>query len=105
MSKKANSPLQSSKKPSTKARRNRSLNATQSPFEILCEEPERINPAILLAEEMMRKQLSETIDFEDIRRADETINASRREIGRVETQFVALVKTPAFAGAKIPIGF
>lgn len=53
----------------------------------------------------MRKQLGETIDFEDIRRAEETISASRFEIGRVESQFVALVKTPAFAGAKIPIGF
>ena len=105
MSKKASSPLQSSKKRSTKARKNRTPVTTQSPFEILCGEPERINPAILLADEMMRKQLGETIDFEDIRRAEETINASRREIGRVESQFVALVKTPAFAGAKIPVGF
>lgn len=77
----------------------------QSPFEILCEEPERINPAILLADEMMRKQLGERIDFEDIRRAEETINVSRREIGRVESQFDALVKTPTFAAANIPVGF
>ena len=77
----------------------------QSPFEILCGEPERINPAILLAEEMMSRQLSGTIDFEDIRRVEETINASRFEIGRVESRFVSLVKTPAFAGAKIPVGF
>lgn len=105
MSKKENSPSQSSKERSTKARKNRSIEAEQSPFEILCEEPERINPAILLAEEMMRKQLGETIDFEDIRRAEETINQSRREIGRVESQFIALVKTPAFAGEKIPVGF
>ena len=104
MSKKANSSLQSSKKRSTKARKT-ALPAAQSPFEILCGEPERINPAILLAEEMMRKQLGETIDFEDIRRAEETINASRFEIGRVESQFVSLVKTPAFAGTKIPVGF
>lgn len=101
----ASSPLQSSKKRSTKARKNRPQATEQSPFEILCGEPERINPAILLADEMMRKQLGETIDFEDIRRAEETINASRREIGRVESQFVALVKTPAFASAKIPDGF
>ncbi len=77
----------------------------QSPFEILCGEPERINPAILLAEEMMSRQLSGTIDFEDIRRAEETINQSRREIERVGLQFTALVKTPAFASAKIPVGF
>lgn len=98
------SPLQSSKKRSTKAHKT-AIPAAQSPFEILCEEPERINPAILLADEMMRKRLGETIDFEDIRRAEETINASRREIERVESQFVALVKTPAAASAKIPVGF
>ena len=101
----ANSPLQSSKKRSIKARKNRSQADERSPFEILCEEPERINPAILLADEMMRRQLGETIDFEDIRRAEETINASRFEIARVESQFVALIKTPAFAGAEIPVGF
>ncbi len=105
MSKKASSSLQSSKKRSTKARRKRSLIEAQTPFEILCGEPERINPAILLAEEIMRQQLGETIDFDDIRRVEETINASRFEIGRVEMQFVSLVKTPAFAGTKIPVGF
>lgn len=79
--------------------------AEQSPFEILCEEPEQINPAILLAEEMMRQGLGETLDFEDIRRAEDAISASRFEIGRVESQFVALVKTPAVASAKSPVGF
>lgn len=102
----ASSRLQSSNEHSTKARKNRSQTAAEhSPFESLAEEPERINPAILLAEKMMRKQLGETIDFEDIRRAEETINASRREIGRVESQFVALVKTPPRAAARIPVGF
>jgi len=105
MSKKASSPSQSSKKRSTKARKNGSQAEAQSPFQILCGEPERINPAILLAEEMMRKQLGETIDFDDIRRAEEIVNASRFEIVRVESQFVALVKTPAAASAKIPVGF
>lgn len=106
MSKKASSPSPSSKERSTKARKNRSPEkAAQSPFEILCGEPERINPAILLAEEMMRKQLGGAINFEDVQRAEETISASRFEIGRVESQFAALVKTPPRAAAKIPIGF
>jgi hypothetical protein len=91
VSKKANSPSQSSNGRSTKARENRPQ-AAQSPFEILCGEPERINPAILLAEEMMRKQFGGAIDCSDIRRAEETINQSRREIGRVESQFAASPK-------------
>lgn len=105
MSKKENSASQSSNGRSTKARDTGALETEQSPFEILSREPERINPAILLADEMMRKQLGGAIDFEDIRRAEEIISASRREIGRVESQFVALVKTPPRAAAKIPVGF
>ncbi len=49
--------------------------------------------------------MGEMIDFEDIRQAEETINQSRREIERVEMQFVALVKTSAVAASKIPVGF
>ena len=105
----ANSPFQSSNGRSTKARKNASLTlataAEESPFEILCREPEQINPAIILAEKLMRKNLGEAFDYEDIRQAEETIKASRREIGRVESQFTALVKTPASASAKIPVGF
>ena len=99
------SPSPSSNGRKLKARKNAAPLSEQSPFEILCGEPERINPAILLADEMMRKQLGETLDFEDIRRAEETISASRFEIGRVEVQFAALVKTSPGAGAKIPVGF
>jgi uncharacterized protein YabN with tetrapyrrole methylase and pyrophosphatase domain len=101
-----NLPSQSSNGRSTKALKIAQLETAEaSPFEILCGESEQINPAIILAEKLMRKDLSETFDCEEIRQAEETINASRREIGRVESQFAALVKTPAFTGSKIPIGF
>lgn len=101
-----NSAFQSSNGRSTKARKNASQAATEeSPFEVLCREPEQINPAIVLAEKLMRKDLGEAFDIDDIRRAEETINASRREIGRVEAQFAALVKTPPRGSAKIPVGF
>lgn len=101
-----NSSSQSSNGRSTKALKIAQLETTEAtPFEILCGESEQINPAIILAEKLMRKDLSETFDCEEIRQAEETINASRREIGRVESHFAALVKTPAFTGSKIPIGF
>ncbi len=73
MSKKASSPSQSSKKRSTKAeKREKAQTATASPFEVLCEADERINPAIILAEELMRKDVSFALEFEDLERAEQT---------------------------------
>lgn len=106
MSKKDGLPLQSSKKHSTKARKSQKANNSNlTPFEILCSEPEQINPAILLAEELMRKGIADVLDFADIERAEETLVKSRYEIARVEMQFKSLVKTPPSPGGKIPIGF
>lgn len=98
--------LQSSRKHSTKAENSEKTDlGIATPFEILCSEPEQINPAILLAEELMRKGIADVLDFADIERAEETLRYSRNEIARVEMQFKSLVKTPASPGGKIPIGF
>ncbi len=98
--------LQSSKKHSTKAENSEKADLSiATPFEILSNEPERINPAILLAEELMRKGIADVLDFADLERAEETLEYSRNEIKRVETQFSALVKTKAAASSIIPIGF
>lgn len=100
-----NSPSQSSNGRSIKARKKVLPQWKESPFDVLRDEPEQINPAIILAEKLMRKNLGEAFDDEDLREAEETINASRREIERVGLQFAALVKTPAFASEQIPVGF
>lgn len=100
-----NLPSQSSNGRNTKARKNALPEAEESPFACLCREVEQINPAIILAEKLMRKNLGAAFDDEDLRQAEETINASRREIERVGSQFAALVKTPALAGEQIPVGF
>ena len=78
---------------------------SESPFEILCAADEQINPAILLAEELMLKGMAEAFDFAEIERAEEILNISRQEISRVENQFTALVKTPSVPANSIPIGF
>ena len=103
MSKKENFTLPSSKKRSTKAEPHHSAQAPA--FEILCESPDQINPAIILADELMRKNITEGLGFEDLERAEKTLALSRREIERVEQQFVALVKTPPAPSSKIPVGF
>lgn len=77
----------------------------ESPFEILCAADEQINPAILLAEELMLKGMAEAFDFTEIERAEEVLNSSREEISRIENQFAGLVKTPPAPGSSIPVGF
>lgn len=96
----------SSKKHNTKANRvNEREILTASPFEILCAAEERINPAILLAEELMLKAMTERFDFAEIEQAEEILVVAREEISRTETHFTALVKTPATPAASIPLGF
>ena len=98
--------LQSSNGRSPKARQKRKSEVrSESPFEILCAADEQINPAILLAEELMLKGMAEAFDFAEIERAEEILNISREEIARIENQFAGLVKTPPATSSFIPIGF
>lgn len=53
----------------------------------------------------MRKDVAETLNFDDLELVTKTLEASRREIKTVEIQLAALVKTPGAASEKIPIGF
>lgn len=97
---------QSSKEPSIKAVQPELSETTgESPFEILCAQAEQINPAILLAEELMRKDIAELLDFDDLARAEETLEISKYEINQVTAQFEALTNTPAMASNQIPVGF
>ena len=102
-----NCTLRSSKKPSTRARefKQAGTKSAVSPLQILCGSPETINPAILLAEELMRKGIAEAFDPDDIGRAEKTLLTSRREIELIERQFKALVKTPPTSSGLIPTGF
>ena len=94
----------SSNEPSTKA--DKPHEESKSPFEMLSEAEEQINPAIILAEELMRKGLEDGFCFDDIERAQTTLDASRREIEMVSRQFEAIVKSPASPSMKaIPKGF
>lgn len=90
---------------SSNGRSTKELQEHQTPFESLCAADEQINPAILLAEELMRKEIAEILDFNDLARAEQTLALSRREIESVASGFEALTKTPALASEQIPIGF
>ncbi len=96
--------FQSSNGRNTKARQIKN-HKPNTPFELLCNESEQINPAILLAEELMRKDIAEILDFDDLARAEKTLAVSKREIEAVASGFNALTKTPGTASEQIPIGF
>ena len=53
----------------------------------------------------MRKELAEILNFDDLARAEKTLEVSRREIAAVASGFEALTKTPGTAGEQVPIGF
>ena len=96
--------FQSSNGRSTKAHQIENTNLS-TPFELLCSESEQINPAILLAEELMRKDIAEILDTGDLARAEKTLADSKREIEAVASGFEALINTPGTASEQIPIGF
>jgi hypothetical protein len=76
-----------------------------SPLEILRREAEQINPAILLADALMRKDASELLSAEDIELAQTIVTYGRHEIENVQRQLAALISTPASPSTYIPVGF
>jgi len=80
-------------------------NEAQTPFEILSGEPEEVNPAIILAEELMRRDVLASLEFDNMETIIETLSHSRAEIGRIEGHFAALIKTPGATSSVVPVGF
>ena len=72
---------------------------------MLCKAGEQVNPAIILAEELMRKDLRRGMDYADIEQAEKTLLLARDEIEKVERHFAQIVKTPPQPGELIPAGF
>lgn len=76
-----------------------------TPLEILTGEMEQINPAILLAEEFMRRDAADILSAEDISRAEEVLEAGRTEIETIRRQIAAFVRSSPSASIRTPIGF
>lgn len=72
---------------------------------LLTEETEQINPAILLAETLMRRDAADLLSAEDIEQAETTLRIGRMEIEIIERQLSAFVRCPASPSQSIPIGF
>lgn len=77
----------------------------ESPLESLFREPEQINPAILLAEEFMRRDAADLLSAEDIDRAEEILVVGRDEIDMIRRQEAAFERSLASPSIAIPVGF
>ena len=76
-----------------------------SPLDILVGETEQVNPAILLAEEFMRRDAADLLSAEDINRAEEILAIGRNEIETIKRQEAAFEKSSASPSAELPVGF
>jgi hypothetical protein len=77
----------------------------ETPLEILAAENEQVNPAILLAEEFMRRDAADLLGVEDINRAEEILYIGRMEIETLQQHLAAFVRLPATPSVNIPSGF
>ncbi|MBX3295657.1 MAG: hypothetical protein KF762_08090 [Acidobacteria bacterium] len=77
----------------------------ETPLDRLIRETERVNPAILLAEEFMRRGAADLLSAEEIDRAAEVLNDARAEIETIKRQIAAFVRSPPSASSRTPIGF
>ena len=76
-----------------------------SSLDILTDEKEQVNPVILLAEELMRRDAADLLSAEDISRAGEVLEAGREEIETIRRQVAAFVRAFPSASTQIPAGF
>ncbi|MGD9563095.1 MAG: hypothetical protein AB7F88_08930 [Pyrinomonadaceae bacterium] len=77
----------------------------KSPLNILIVETEQVNPAILLAEEFMRRDAADLLSAEDVNRAEEVLNEGRMEIETIRRQIVAFERSSPSPSIHTPTGF
>ena len=79
--------------------------ADDSPLDLLRAEAGRINPAIMLAERLMRRDAEKLLTVEEVSEAEEVLAIGTQEIEAIEFHRKAFLKTPASAIDYVPIGF
>lgn len=77
----------------------------ESPLESLRAEAEQINPAIILAERLMRREASELLTVEEVNEAENILAIGTQEIEAIEAHRKAFQKSTASAINYVPIGF
>lgn len=81
------------------------MQSDESPLDFLRSEEEQINPAIILAERLMRRGVEELLTIDEVNEAETILNLGTQEIEDIDAHRRAFLKTPASAVDYIPIGF
>ena len=97
--------MENSASPSSNARSIRAIPPDESPLELLRAEAEQINPAIILAERLMRREASELLTVAEVNEAENILAIGTQEIEAIESHRKAFRTSPASAIAYVPIGF
>lgn len=91
--------------PSSNGRSIRAMQPDDSPLKLLRVETEQINPAIILAERLMRRDATELLSVEEVNEAESVLTIGTQEIEAIESQLKAFLKTPPTAVNYVPVGF
>lgn len=75
------------------------------PLRALEDETEQLNPAIILADELMRREPSELLTVEEVARADKVLEIGSREIEMIDLHRKAFLKCPPTPFQYVPCGF
>ncbi len=76
-----------------------------SALTILLGEPEQINPAIILADKLMRRDVAELLSMEEVAEAEQVLDIGAREIEAIDGHRAAFLKSPPSALQYVPRGF
>lgn len=77
----------------------------ETPIDNLRSEPEKLNPAIIMADELMRRDASELLTPEEIGRAEEVLRIGASEIEVIERHLAAFARSKPLPSTQIPGGF
>lgn len=75
------------------------------PLDLLRAENEQVNPAIILADKLMRRDAEQLLTVEEVTEAEEVLAIGTHEIEAIEFHHKVFLKTPASAIDYIPVGF
>lgn len=81
------------------------MSGDNSPLDVLRAESEQINPAIILAENLMRRDAEELLTVDEAAEAETVLAIGTQEIEAIEFHRKAFQKSPASAVDYVPLGF
>lgn len=81
------------------------MQSDASPLKLLRTENEQINPAIILADKLMRRDAEELLTVKEVTEAEEVLAIGTHEIEAIESHRKAFQKTPASAIDYVSVGF